>query len=259
MRKALNYCDCMDMIGPSMESPEEFEALYGGSYFCDRYFLAIEDRQWQSFFDLACSCRIEPVTVLPIPGPKNEVALKNKAFELMERYPVREIVVNDYAMFIWLSREMPGLRVWLGRLLSKDIRDPRYTMRPEQSKLYDRALRNELSGMQPYGTELDLTEMPIRLTVSENVKLALHFPLAYLSTGRLCEFSGIGKPIEQKFRADTLCEGQCRNNAVRYERHGFSFVKFGRCVYTDNSRLLPALSGIDCRLVETKLTQRFIK
>ena len=237
----------------------EIESIYCGSYFCDRYFLNLPRTHWENIASLAKQNKSKIVLVVPIPGQSllNEVKLRVQ--ELINQYPIAEIVINDYSLFEWLYNQNILQKLWCGRLLSKDILDPRYSLSPTQIKLHTRASQESVLGFQVYGVEADLTEPVASICNLQNCHLAIHTPLAYLTTGRICEFASIGTELCHKFRPGMKCQLQCVSNYITYHRNNVEFFKLGRAVYAKSAEIPEEWKNLPIRLIHTLLNRRLLK
>lgn len=256
MTYAISYCDCMSLAGREHAFQAEIESVYCGSYFCDQYFVNTPEKHWAAVQNQAQKHNAGMTLVIPMPGQAMLHELKKKALEIIEKYPISEIVVNDYGMYSWLSSRNTGFPIWFGRMLSKDIRDPRYTLSPSSIKLHERASQEGVMGLHPYGVEADLTEAVSHMEKTDLCRLALHTSLAYLTTGRICEFASIGTDICRKFRPAMQCKRQCEAYWTAYQRSGINYYKFGRAVYTPGLEIPVEWKHMPIRLIDNLLNWR---
>ncbi len=253
---AISFCDCMELSTEAFFFQYEIESIYCGSYFCDRYFVNIPHTYWMNIASLAKQNNVKIVLVVPIPGQSLLDAVKIQVQELIDQYPIAEIVVNDYSLFAWLSNLNISQALWYGRLLSKDIRDPRYNLKPTQIKLHARASQEGVWGYHPYGVEADLTEPVVSISNLQTCRLALHTPLAYLTTGRICEFASIGTELRQKFRPGMVCQMQCVSNYITYRCNDVEYFKLGRAVYTNSTEIPEEWKSLPIRLIHALIIRR---
>lgn len=231
MTSAISFCDCMESLGDIFLNNSEITYVYCGSYFCDRYFITIPDSLWERAFEFCDRNKMSLVLVIPMPGPLLVDQVKQKVMELINKYHVSEIVINDFGMYKWLYSTRIQPPIWIGRLLSKDPRDPRYDIEPDFIKMHERASHTDLFGMHPYGVEADTFSFTQQVGDNNACHLALHSPIIYVTTGRICEFASIGDDISTKFRPGKNCKRQCLSHWIEYKRGGISYYKFGRGVY----------------------------
>lgn len=232
-----SYCDVMDDAMQN-EYPEDIELIYVGSYFCDRYFCGISEKCWDTVMRKAIERQISVALVIPTPSQSHLGNLKSIADKLLERYAgvINEVVVNDFAMLKYISK-YDSLKIWCGRTMSKDIRDPRYTTEQRNCKLYEHICAGEIMGTDHtiYGVEVDVVG-PLSVASSQGVMLGVHIPIAYITFGRHCEIGSSELPIEEKFRLDKCCSRQCEKNWMIYSEG--AFIKYGRTVYCDNLSII---------------------
>lgn len=228
--------------GAGGAEPYRPQRVYLGSSFCARSFLRMRERD---VADLAALCRARgiPLTlVLPVfsEGTLDEgLARVGRVLEAAGG-AIDELTVNDPGM---LARWGGGpLAVNLGRLFSKDPRDPRVALAPD-APCRPALLRRSWDGasalgrlratwpvagaeFDPVARRLDLSQLP------EGLEPAVYGPLCYMSCAQVCEFAGIGVPVERRFRAGAPCAEQCLRAAVEYRgASGVPFLKLGRAVY----------------------------
>lgn len=235
MEKELAYNAC-DIVEVFLEKPSDIlrkaDYLYIGSYFCDLYLLSLPENVWDTIFDYSKKNKKKVVFVIPVVSQRNLVRVKDKIGHLFEKYGqlIREVVVNDYAMLIWINDLRRDLKIWCGRLMSKETRDPRYPEFYQTNKLHERIINGQLLGVDVIGLELD-TFKNAEWLQNRECRVACHTPLSYVSMGRYCEIESIGKETKNKFRLVDACTRKCRNNWQLYENDKILFIKFGKAVY----------------------------
>ncbi len=209
------------------------ERLYIGSSFCDRYFVYTNPALWEKAVRKAGERKMKVTLVVPSPSQRYLAAVKDLTSSLLMAFPedIDEIVANDYAMIAWAASAYPEIKLWCGRILHKDTRDPRYKGETGICKLLDHIADGKIFGCRITGIEADMVNS-LRLDKTDSVMLGVHMGYTYVSMGRLCEFSGISRPIKHKFRLDEPCARQCNYNWISYCDDAASFLKYGRAVYT---------------------------
>lgn len=175
-----------------------FERMEFGSNFCPFEFLRgswdMKMNMWLGF-----SARYDvPLTlVVPIVNEDLLPAVKRRIHKLVNEChgAIDEIVVNDFGMLAWVSNAFE-VNLVVGRLFSKDLRDPRYTedfpfvYRPALlsgtlAQLKERYPRIVAAEFDPAGLSVDMSGAP------EGVAPALHLPYFYATTGRICEAASL--------------------------------------------------------------------
>lgn len=256
LQYAYSLCDAMEFcVKERPEIPTHAEAIYLGSYFCDRYYCGISESVWNDCFDAIGRHRVAAVLVIPTPSQQRLAAVKEKTEALMERYggQIREVVVNDNGMLAWFSERYPDKALWLGRTMDKELRDPRYSLPGTHSKLREQVDAGLCVQGNIVGVETDVTHTDEKQGDISGCRLGIHTPFAYLTMGRICEFASIGLPPSEKFQIYRPCRRQCMSNWTWYEQNTLSFLKHGRAVYTPVSGGLPQNRNANVRIIESVL------
>lgn len=231
---AANYCDMVEYL-PLIPVPAEAERVYIGSALCDHYFCSLSSNKWEATFRCLKDNQKKAVLVVPCPSQQHLEELKERVQFILKHYDdlIDGISVNDHALLQWVSQQFQSKRLWAGRLLSKEMRDPRYPLEKQHIKLTNRVYNGMLSGVSIYGLEADPVHTP-SFHEECGCLVGLHFPLVLVSAGRICELGSIGKIAEQKFRLDTQCTHACEKNWILYDsgREHIRFLKHGRGIYT---------------------------
>ena len=220
-----------------------------------------------------CNARgLKATFSLPIATQYNLKQLSSKAKSLIAlgQGVIDEVVANDLGTLEWLcalskstriqtqestaGESLPRFSVGLGRLLSKDTRDPRdaeYSWTPYQPAALqqdwegtthlDKLLvtfsywdEQEEAYWSPVSSiELDPTHATIELYgLPAYLTPVLNGPTCYMSTGQICEYASVGLGDESLFRPNAPCAHQCTEHAIRYRgSSGVEFAKLGRTVY----------------------------
>lgn len=235
----------------SAQSGRTVSRLYVGSYFCDRYFCKLGAEGISRIAAYARARDLALTLVVPIFGQqklgRGERIVTRCVHELAgENGVLDEVCVNDYgaaSLVNKLRHDGAEIRVIWGRLFAKALRDPRYGAfsRTPQDVPYDRAKAERL--IKDFGVAL-LELDPFAPTVSLRplggvLPVALHLPHSYLTTGHICEFATLLRPISHKFRADCPCSFACLRTLSVYETQNdeggqLFFSKQGRTVYFEN-------------------------
>ncbi len=229
---AYNACDIVEYVNNNKTSNfNQANYVYIGSYFCDLYMLSIPRDTWERAITYIKKSKKQAVLVIPTPSQRNLEKLKRLASILMSDYSdvIKEIVINDYGMSRWLNNNNVKLPVWGGRMLSKELRDPRYPEKVQSNKILEWVGDGNLLGLSIIGIELDTS---CSIEAYESLRIACHMPLNYITMGRYCEIGSINRPITEKFKLWSGCDRTCNKYWNRYENDEANFLKFGKAVYT---------------------------
>lgn len=251
---AYSFCDAMN-LSSVCKVPEISEYIYLGSYFCDRYFCGISEKVWNDAFSMIREIGKKAVLVIPTASQKQLNQVKQITETILNNYSdaVSEISANDFAMLQWIS-SFSDVKLWCGRTMSKETRDPRCDIPRQTAKLYERVSEMKVFGIKIAGVEIDPV-YPVDVNISENVILGIHVPYAYITFGRHCEIGSYGAELERKFRIDRNCGRQCESNWILYENE--KFFKYGRTVYSDNSSIISGISEYrNIRIIDSAISEK---
>lgn len=206
----------------AQRSGEPVSRIYIGSSFCGKYFLHFSG--FEHIFDW-CGHSGIPVTICtPVFTEMDRQKGQDRLAMLCQsgKGVVDEITVNDYGMLSFLRSTSHRLN--LGRLFFKDPRDARVPDYVQQrvtpafsSCLVDGFLKEyPISSIEldPVSEEMDLT--PLKKV---GFQVGLHTPFCYMTTGNICKFASIHRPIQWKFRPSLDCAMECLSIAESYSGH----------------------------------------
>lgn len=226
---------------------KKINRIYFGSYFCDLYFL-----KFKAYYELIQYCKsknIQITLVLPV-FSQNMLEIGKKRILEVCRYAetvIDEITVNDLGMLNFISKHY-NHKINLGRLFFKNPRDCRV---PEYIRCeVTPGLLSELNGAF-FGkytincVELDPTNQILNVSelAKTNIKLVLHSPYCYMTTGKICKFASIHQHIEKKFRPNVNCRMECMHITDTYSGHIVPtdcdpiIYRLGRTLYFENGRV----------------------
>lgn len=244
--KCVNLCDLLDKVDfhnnnveKLLQSPNLVDAkrLYIGSYFCSQYFLRMdfiaEIKQFLNEHSYSLTL------VIPIFSEKDSAFSKEKIKQICDELPIDEVTVNDIGMLIAIHSSY-DLKVNLGRLFFKDARDIRlpsyyqHTIHPaflDTLNKYNTCFTLDYAEIDPISATLDVHH-------NTDVKLALHEPFCYLTTGNICKFASISQDIAKKFRPNASCNKECQRVYEIYfpNSNDYTLYRIGRAVYFETER-----------------------
>ena len=137
-----------------------------------------------------------------------------------------EVVVNDWGLLAMIRRERPDLRVVVGRLLNKMMRDPRVTPfydqgpQPAREALASSSLsislfQDFLRSRGVARVEFDALYQGIALDLkATGLAGSIYLPFGYVATGRICVFAALHHSKEDKFRFDIPCRHECQDWSI---------------------------------------------
>lgn len=229
---------------------EPCERIYAGSSFCSQYFLHIAEWEW-----LTAECRRRNwklTLTLPVFSEKDLDGAKERIRGILCEGAdvIDEVTVNDPGMLIWI-KENTSLKKNLGRLFFKDPRDVRirgYDQSETTPALLQKGAYRMLTEEEIHGVELDWTSSCLNLggCSLDGIRVGIHGPLCYMSTGNICKYASLHRKMEQKFRPNSGCSMECAGIYEEYREifgeKEVEFFRFGRTVYyrVDQARVLGA-------------------
>ena len=230
--------------------------LYVGSYFCGQYFLRQSDALWREAFSLCRRERIPATLVVPVFSQSDLARGCGLVDRLVHDYGdvLDEITANDVGMLAFAVGRY-GRSVNVGRLLSKEPRDPRYPdifesrySVPVSALLTDSHVGDEVQGVEidPTHAALDLAQLR---GLAPQMRVGVHVPYCFMSTGSVCELASLHRPVRRKFRPNDPCSLECVRCAVGYALPGGArLLKWGRTVFFPNHGCT-VFEGEDFRMI----------
>jgi hypothetical protein len=223
-----------------------FTRIYIGNEFCQKLIPAVSQLQrFLSFCDaegLALSLLTPYVTDEGLQGLR----------PLLERLACggceAEVVVNDWGVLRLVQRDYPTLRVVLGRLMHRTLRDPRITgvlaqivpqeIKEALSEIPSLTVPTIVRLLQRYHISLiecDITPQGINFPATSpnsTVGVVVHLPYGFTTTGRSCLIGSLRLPRQQKFAPGHPCALECREwlAIVRYHKN-FGAAQVDRDLY----------------------------
>ena len=181
----------------------------------------------------------------PVVGDDSLSKVQELLLQLAEDAPEAEIVANDWGVLRVLIRRGRSLRITAGRLLHRQMRDPRIaslTPRDLGSEKWPEAWClgsassprwNEL--MASCGVtriEADWTSQGLGMGPPARLELSLHLPMSLVALGRTCILNGPTGPAEG-FGAQVACARTCVGAAqveleMRVDGRALDLVRAGR-------------------------------
>jgi hypothetical protein len=242
--------------------------LYFGNEFCERRLPKLAELKKAAGY-----CRKHKLLFSLVTPYLTDIGLKKliKLFDwLKNTRPRTEVIINDYGLLNLLHQRYPKLTPVLGRLLTKQKRDPRIASlinaQPEKHTFFKRGdeyfivfskkIPQELSGyfreaninvpvirsfLKKYRidrAEVDNLLQGIKLNIpKKGLSVSLYLPYGYITTTRLCSADPMRK--EKKF----FCRiSSCENSCLRYTeelKNKFmpTLYKKGNTIFFKNDRI----------------------
>ncbi len=116
--------------GATARMVPQIARIYVGSYFCDRFFLALRDEFFDHVADFCHACDLSATLVVPVFSQSMLPRGTKRIASILDAHPALfdEVTVNDYGMAAHLSEtcRTQNMAMNWGRLFMKEPRDPRY-------------------------------------------------------------------------------------------------------------------------------------
>ena len=168
--------------------------LYVGSAFCDLFFLKSIEPTLEQLFAFCIENNMKITLSVPI-FLQNCI---NQGKEIVKRVIkhygdiIDEISVNDFGMLQFIKDSFPNYKIRIGRLMNKQMRDPRY---PDQNNYsLDDFLKCLPFDSNICGIDLDILQS--NLSVDKNFQkefIGFHSQLSYITTGNICNYKSLTK------------------------------------------------------------------
>jgi len=227
------------LIDRCSQSPEK---VYCGSYFCGMFFLHFVNNQLEIIKGICRSRKIKIVLVIPVFSQsildEGKNAVQNAADSLGDDLDC--IVVNDYGMLNYISKEYGDTCIGLGRLFAKDSRDFRYDElrnRNMKSSFIEGSLRDIAEEYKVSFIELDNIYECIDENALTDMHVVLHTPYVYQSVGHICCYANMEGDANDIFIANKKCGCSCSGNLITYGTGKEQIIRLGRAVLYKDEKL----------------------
>ena len=232
------------------DKKRNFDEIYIGSYFCEKYFLHIDEEILIKIKEFCESNEIRISVVIPMSSEKDLWNVKDRIDFLFHffSFGISSFVVNDFGMLDYIS-EKYTCPIVLGRLLFKQSRDSRYDIFRDNIPSYEvcSSQFHELIKTYPIrAIELDDIRADMVLINNFDYEIYVHSPMVYISTGMVCEYASAGVSGMKKFRPNSPCAHQCSKYCTGYiGANHKQFYKIGRTVYYPGDPNASSAKGVD--------------
>ena len=214
-----------------------FTRLYVAEEFCAQ--LILKPAEMRAFATLAAEAGV-PMTLATPPVTDAELAELRPLLAILAETPDPEVVCNDWGTLRLVSREFPGVGRVLGRVLRRQLKDPR-------------AEGRESTATMPAAYADLLVRLGVGLISADRLPdgpsalpLALHVPYEFVTSGRMCAVSGIPFPEPKKFLSDFSCPKPCRDFSLRLHDPSVAQPMWqkGNTLYAENGGVATIAGGL---------------
>ena len=229
---------------------KDFDEIYIGSYFCEKYFLHITE---DILAEIKNFCKLNGVKVslvIPMSSEKDLQNVKDRIDFIMRSFSfnIFSFVVNDFGMLEYISQKY-DCPIVLGRLLFKQSRDSRYDTFRDEIPAYEVCSSHFHELIKEYpikAIELDDVRADTVLANNFGYEIYVHSPVVYMSTGMVCEYASAGLANTKKFRPNNACAHQCTKYCTGYiGANNKQFYKIGRTIYYPGDPKAANAHGVD--------------
>lgn len=153
-----------------------------------------------------------------------------------------EVCVSDWGVYHTVQKNYPHLEIAIGRLLNKNIRDPRIAnfynseKAPEKGKQFFKQsgiLSEWFSKFLKSGevTSIEFDELiqgsDIEGENDHPYSMAFHFPFGVTASGSACMVGFMDTEKKDKFRGDTHCKQQCQHYVFELKHRNIPEISTG--------------------------------
>lgn len=137
-----------------------------------------------------------------------------------------EVCVNDWGVYHTVQKKFPYLEIAIGRLLNKNIRDPRVAgyynadKAPEKGKQYFKQTGLLSEWFTTYLNNGDVKSIEFDELIqgtefhggeNESYSLSFHYPFGVTASGSACMVGFMDRDKKDKFRGEPQCKQQCQH------------------------------------------------
>lgn len=210
--------------------PARFSRLYFGNEFCER--LAPLPHEAVAAYEAAAR-RDMRFSLLTSYVTNAGLDRYIRLFERLAALPgdTLEVIVNDWGLLRLLRRDFPTLRLVLGRLMNRMLRDPRIAGAFASARAPDAALsalrQSAVSApvyrrfLERHGVEMvefDNVIQGLDMDFRElGIAGSIYLPYGYIATGRVCMIGSLGRSSREAFDVASACHRECQLYTLRFE------------------------------------------
>jgi len=210
-----------------LPQPRRVERVRIGSSLCPRLLPPLDRLRHAARSALSWTARLELET--PVLGDGDLLHLDRLLDALEQIGPAADVVVNDWGALRLLRRRHPGLTPVIGRVLHRQVRDPRIpTVDPQRLGGWPAAwgLGSAVSPswqalVRSWGVERVELDWPLHGLDTEawnavDLQRSLHLPYVLVASGRSCVQRDPRGAVDRADGGDR-CDLSCRHTAVHLE------------------------------------------
>ena len=180
--------------------------IHLGNEFCERLLPEPET---------LAACLAHPRFALSLTLPILSDQGMKRVLPLLDALPSgHEVIVNEWGALRLLRRSYPNLKPIAGRLLCKQIKDPRLPS-PEWASLYPSGIYSEpfAAFLMDYGISRMEVDIPPHVHAASlnngSIQLSAHLGYGYVMKGRMCKIGSLNLPEAARFQPGHGCGREC--------------------------------------------------
>jgi hypothetical protein len=231
--------------------------VYFGNETCARRLP--ERREIIEAYSLCLSSGKKMSLVLPYAGERDMPSIISAIEAFSAVNPGGEVIVNDFGIINLIGEKNIPVKMVLGRLISRQKRDPRFAIFPHTSNIAEEELSLSSFSVPSFSkfflglgvSRAGFSALPQGTDVSDvsGFEFDVYWPWVYVTSGRSCQLLGARDPKKGKYPLEGLCGKECLSFAMEPENEGdFYAIQKGNTVWMEV--LKPGkLSGDFTRLI----------
>jgi hypothetical protein len=195
-------------------------------------------------YSLCLSSGMEMSFILPYAGEKDVSPIVSAVEVFAAVNPGGEVVLNDFGLINAIQEKNIPVKTVLGRLLSRQKRDPRFLSLPHAENIAEKELSFSSFSVPSFSKFfLDLgisragfDSLPQGISVpgAAGFEFDAYWPWVYVTSGRSCQLLGVNDPKKGKYPLEEPCGKKCLDFVVEPENQGdfYAFQK-GNAVWME--------------------------
>jgi len=195
-------------------------------------------------YSLCLSFGKEMSLVLPYAGERDMESVISAAETFSAVNPGGEVIVNDLGVIGLIKEKNIPVKIVLGRLLSRQKRDPRFAEFPHASNIAAEELPLSSFSVPSFSefflglgisrAGFDSLPQGINVSGAGGFEFDAYWPWVYVTSGRSCQLLGARDPKKGKYPLEEPCGKECLVMEMEPEKEGaFYAAQKGNAVWME--------------------------